>query len=447
MLRHIPCIVIVFNFCTVFGILAEEKPIDPALLEKNGIVRLDGKHLTLFSDMKDKRGSIDQLVLDESVTIFDAAAPLVADFFNVNVGRHENWRVRAVLIENFDTFKPTGLVDEVPKLNNGYALKNNLWIRQQKNDYYRRHLLLHEEVHVWMESVFQSWGPPWYREGVAELLATHRYQDGELTLNVFPDHPKNFPFWGRIEIVQNAVENGKFLPVDEVLNLEPTDYNETEAYAWSWAFAAFYSNHPKYAGVAQKMPPFLKLDKNEFKKKFIEQIETKNSWHEFQNDWSDFATNLVYGYDFERTVISDYAVGKKLSPKKPKELSVTSEKGWQNSGIDVESGKRYRITATGRFQLAQEPTAWWSEANGVTLRYYRGIPIGTLLVAVLPEQSAIQTNSPEGVGFLSPKPIGTHFTGAVPQSGTLFFRINDFPSELRDNKGTIAVTVEEIDGR
>ena len=56
----------------------------------------------------------------------------------------------------------------------GYPRNDGFWLYEQPSDYYRRHLLLHEGTHGFMNTLLGGCGPPWYMEGMAELLATHR---------------------------------------------------------------------------------------------------------------------------------------------------------------------------------------------------------------------------------------------------------------------------------
>ncbi|MCP6280640.1 hypothetical protein NL459_28865, partial [Klebsiella pneumoniae] len=48
----------------------------------------------------------------------------------------------------------------------------------------------------------------------------------------------------------------------------------------------------------------------------------------------------------------------------------------------LEAGKSYRITAEGRFQIANDGESWLCEPNGVTIEYHDGRPLGTLLGAI-----------------------------------------------------------------
>jgi hypothetical protein len=153
-------------------------------------------------------------------------------------------------------------------------------------------------------------------------------------------------------------------------------------------------------------------------------------------EWQVFIGELAHGYDFERTRL-DFAPAK-VTPdvSKPANASIAADRGWQNTGLRLESGKRYKLTATGPYTLANAPKPWTSEPGGVTIRYHRGLPLGILLAVIRPEES------PAGPSpFFNPKVIGLGAAIEPRQTGTLYLRINDFAGELADNTGVANVMV------
>ena len=68
----------------------------------------------------------------------------------------------------------------------GYTRYDTVWIDEQPTEWYRRELLLHEGTHGFMFTLLGECGPPWYMEGMAEYLGTHRWQEGRLTLGYTP---------------------------------------------------------------------------------------------------------------------------------------------------------------------------------------------------------------------------------------------------------------------
>jgi hypothetical protein len=153
------------------------------------------------------------------------------------------------------------------------------------------------------------------------------------------------------------------------------------------------------------------------------------------DEFALFADTLAHGHDIPRTAIG-FQRGEPLIQGE-KKLRVAADRGWQSAGLWLESGRNYRVMATGRYQVAHEPSIWWCEAGGVTIRYHRGRPLGMLLGTLWrPDRPA---DSP--LPFLAPFSIGTGTTLRPDKSGTLYLAINDSPAELDDNAGSLDVVV------
>lgn len=424
-----------------------EIPLDESAMKQTGIRRLESKHLILYTDLAASKQ------VDELPKLFDQLIPLLCNYFELNPQNYETFKVEGFLINDFEKFKSGGAVRQVPNLRNGYALRCRIWVRNQDSEYYRRHLLLHEGVHAFMGYAFGFWGPPWYREGIAELLGTHRLENENLTHGYFPKSRNELSGWGRIDLVRDDFMKHHDKTINDVFELESEDYNENTAYGWSWAFAVFCENHPRYKAAFRQTAWKLNGTPADIAKRFLELLIEKirseqPEWNEqeiiehLNNDWTDFITNLDYDYDFERTRI-DYKPNTQPLLTSETQFQIQADKGWQHSGVRLERGKTYCFTASGRFQLAEKPKIWYSEPNGITLRYYRGIPIGTLLATLIPdrEERFSAKEGTSGIGFSAPQKIGLGKVLTAEVSGELFFRINDFPAELSDNTGNITVKI------
>ena len=151
------------------------------------------------------------------------------------------------LMQDKARFRQAGLLPPyVPALLPGYSINHELWLNEQPSDYYRRHLFLHEGTHGFMNTLLGGCGPAWYMEGLAELLGTHRWHEGRLTLGYMPANRDEVPYWGRSKLVKDAAEAGRARPLKEVVELALTSTNQVEGYAWSWAAATLLDHHPRY---------------------------------------------------------------------------------------------------------------------------------------------------------------------------------------------------------
>jgi hypothetical protein len=331
-------------------------------------------------------------------------------------------------------FQNVGLMPaDLPPFLHGYYRSGRVWLYEQPSDYYRRHLLLHEGTHAFTDAALGGCGPPWYLEGIAELLATHSWIDGKLKLNVFPTRREDVPLWGRIKVVRDAIDAGQPRTLYDVLDYGATAHRQAEPYAWCWALAAFLDGHPRYHERFQKLPTLVR-DAN-FNQKVRELFG--DDWQQLVDEWQVFAANLEYAYDFDRAAI-EFKVGQPL-PAAGATVTIAADRGWQSSGYQLEAGKSYRITATGRFQLAKKPRPWISEPNGVSIRYSQGKPLGILLGAVYSPSKDPKAR----VALAIPLTIGLGAALKPDHSGTLYLRVNDSLAELADNAGKVDVRIVE----
>ena len=169
------------------------------------------------SDADHRRGGKEDL--DDLPKTFDAAFPLWCRYFGLDAGKLADWHVTGYLMKSRERFERAGYWQaDLPPFSNGFSAGQKFWLYDQASPYYRRHLLLHEGVHSFMYLLLGQGGPTRYMEGMAELLATHHWQDGQLQVGYFPASSGEVQQLGRIEIIQNAVAAGHRRGLDDVLD-------------------------------------------------------------------------------------------------------------------------------------------------------------------------------------------------------------------------------------
>lgn len=461
MKRLFPLLVAMMLFGGVASISAQTasfpapRQVDSRRADLAGIRKLTGRHLTLYTDLPTSPA------VDELPAVFDAAVPQWADYFGVDAAKLSGWHMQGYLIHDRAKFADLGLLpEENAQFANGYAQGHELWLEEQPSDYYRRHLLLHEGTHGFMITQLGGCGPGWYMEGMAELLATHRWitpsriatrrtAPKKLILHQVPATRDEVPMWGRIKLVRDAYRTRNLPTVDAVLQIDNRRKLATAEYAWCWAMASMLDANARF----QK--PFRQLQQHvtdpEFNTRF--RREFAHLWPELTVQWQSLASTLDYGHDFSRMSIRHLparSVGAQSLA-----VTITADRGWQSTGWILRAGQAYRISAHGRFQIAQDGEPWISEPGGVTIEYHAGKPLGILLGALVPiaeasvadvsvtdrAESKLRPAAKLQASMFNPLAVGLGTTITPIRDGVLYLRVNDSPARLADNRGTVEVTI------
>jgi hypothetical protein len=405
--------------------------VDDERVAAMGIRKISSRHLELYTDVP-----VDPAV-EELPQVFDLAVSQWCDYFDVDPELAKTWRMTAYLINDKARFDRANLIPaDLPRFLNGIQRGAELWLYRQPTTYYQRHLLLHEGTHGFMQWALGGAGPPWYMEGIAELLGTHSWHDGKLTLNHFPESKEATPHWGRIKVIKAETEAGHGKALEEIMRYDETAHLRVEPYAWCWAAAAFFDGNPAYRDAFRKMQKQARDKTLGFSNTFHNSLSKE--WVHITRQWHVFVINMEYGYDVERE-----AFDRKPTTPLPAagaKITIAADRGWQSSGYLLEAGKAYKIEASGRYQVGNQPKIWWCEPNGITIRYHRKVPLGILLGAIVDEDTLPGTTSV----LAMPDVIGMGTESLVDRSGTLYLRINDSPSELSDNAGELTVRVTPV---
>jgi hypothetical protein len=416
---------------TVYRPSDQRSRYDAARAAELGIARYESKRLLLYTD-------IDPEIARTLPPLFDQAYDAWNEYFGALPPDREGteYQVTGFIMQDKDRFREAGMLPAEARalLVHGIHRRNEFWMNAQDYDYYRRHLMVHEGTHCFMTTMPLAPLPVWYYEGMAELFGTHRLDtEGRATFRVMPGAAENFDGFGRVEMIRNAVKEGRCLTPQGVVDLTMKEFAESKSdpYAWSWALCKFLDTHPRYRERFRELAD--NLDGNEFARRMQSSFGSDAVlWVE----WELFVRNLVYGYDIERAAI-DFRRGEPLPAGGSIATDIRADAGWQSSGVWVEAGRTYSITAAGQVSLAQEPKPWISEPAGVSIRYASGKPIGRLVAGIQSETPPTGT----GEGALwKVIDVGPAATTTPTVDGTLYFRVNDFWNELADNQGAYRVT-------
>ncbi len=428
---------------------AAERKIDLAKARARGIRVLEGKHLQLLTDVPPNPA------IDELPALFDAAVPHWAAFFDIPEEQTRTWHVRGFLMQDRAVFEAAGVLPaDLPEFQNGYSYQGEFYLFNQTSEFYRRHLFLHEGTHTFQFGLTKIHSDQWYTEGIAEYLGLHEWKDGKLRLGIMPATVDEVPKWGRIEFLQQAIRRGETLTFAQLQNLKGPSFANTASYGWTWAAIAVLEHHPQYRERARRLRTNVS-DANfgeVWQKLFAKDLA------DLRDDIAIFVHGAEYGYDWERNRV-EFRAGKPFPPDRHEgRCSVDSARGWQASGIQLTAGQVYEISATGKVLLQQKPEHWPAEANGITLAYHAGQPLGILLGAIrddVPEVKVPPGHAPapknsgnlslveSEMRFMSPLVIGSGCRFRASRTGTLYLRLNDSPAQLKDNRGSLQVSISK----
>ncbi len=414
--------------------------IDEDRVQTAGIRKITGQHLDLYTDVREPEK------VDELVDVFDQAVDQWCAYFNIRLEKARKWKIRAFLIADVNDpsrFQKAGLMPgDLPRFKAGFQRRHNLWLYLQAGNYYTRHLLIHEGTHAFMLWFLRGYGSPWFGEGMAELLAVHRWKEQKLQLLYRLRDRSESENWGRIKQIKDERVSGTAMSLTDVLNIPPTAFLEVRYYAWSWAGCEFFSKHEKTKAVFEKLPQIAELDSTAFNQHFIRSIQDNRA--ELERDWELFVNEMEYGYEIERGCLtSAKPIGARFGSASTR-FNLISDRSWQITDIQVKRGDRFRISGIGEFVVAkaQLNEFWNCQSNGITIRYYQGRPLGMLHAGVLDLEG--KTAKDQVRGLFDPFPIGSDAEIEALSDGVLCLRINESPASLDDNQGALEVTIEKL---
>ena len=333
-------------------------------------------------------------------------------------------------MQDASTFKRLGLIDSrVPEFPFAYALGDQVWVRVQPSDYYTVHLLLHEGVHSLAYKVFGEIGPTWFREGIAELLATHRGSGPDLQIGQVPMSREASPFWGRFKRMDQLRSESQVPRIKSVLEYQANLRGDVDAYGWSWALASMLNAYPQYRKTLLQAAQHGHDTDGEFNQWMMQRLA--GDWEVVQARWRVLVQDFDYGYDWDRQRI-DISKSDPMWNGQAIEMKVDANRGWQSIGVRLNRGMALDISAEGAIVIDDDPKPWVSHPDGVTLEYYRGQPLGKLQARMVPNIAPSEGTLPP----LQTIGVGKRATIQASVPCWLLLRVNDAPSDLTNNESS-----------
>jgi hypothetical protein len=407
-----------------------------ASARRAGLRVIESQHLVLATDRPPRADD----GVDDLPRIFDEAVVVWCGHYGIEPATIRDWRAFGCLVVDRERFRAAGLLPAtIPEFPHGFCDRNRFWLMDQSNPAYRRHLLLHEGVHAFTLTVRGLDAPEWYTEGIAEFLATHRLERDARGVERFvptplPMRKSDVEQLGRIETLRRLAADGRPPTLAAVMAAPTSDHRDISTYASNWAAVALLARHPALA------PSFTAAERGLLDEDFNARLAAQPGWNAAvaAREFAAFTTEIDYGWDFARMRI-DWSPGRPLVV--PTRGTVAAGRGWQNTGMTLAAGGRCRITAHGRVRLGEVPaqagaaaTPIESEADGISLRWYRGHPVGRLLAAQWVERE-------DGTAGFVVLGSGAAAEITAAAAGPLYLKVNEAPGDLADTSGSYTVDV------
>ncbi|MFM7034685.1 MAG: hypothetical protein ACKOYJ_05755 [Planctomycetia bacterium] len=402
-----------------------------AAARRSGLRVIEGSRLVLATDRPIRPGD----GIDDLPRWFDEAFLAWCRHYRIDPATHHDWRSFGCLIVDRERFRAAGLLpDTLPDFTNGFCDRNRFWLMDQSNPDYRRHLLLHEGVHAFTITLRDLDAPPWYAEGIAEMLATHRLEPDahgtqQLIITPIPRSAADVEQLGRIEAIRRLRTAGLAPSLEDVFAMRAAPHGDLAAYASSWAVVALLSRHPRHAGM------FATMERGPLDATMTGRLTGSTGWDAAtaSRDFDAFTDDVDYGYDITRSAI-DWALAPRLEDRVT--LRVAADRGWQNAGVSLARGDRYSIQASGRVVIGTTgDITIESEPDGISLDWYRGRPVGRLLAAQWVEGD--EGSRPRFIVLAE----GASGDITARADGPIYFKINEPPGALADNKDSFTVNI------
>lgn len=407
-----------------------------ASARRAGLRVIESQHLVLATDRPPRADD----GVDDLPRIFDEAVVVWCGHYGIEPATIRDWRAFGCLVVDRERFRAAGLLPAtIPEFPHGFCDRNRFWLMDQSNPAYRRHLLLHEGVHAFTLTVRGLDTPEWYTEGIAEFLATHRLERDARGVERFvptplPVRKSDVEQLGRIETLRRLAADRRPPTLSAVMAVPTGDHRDISTYASNWAAVALLARHPALA------PSFTAAERGLLDEDFNARLAAQPGWNAAvaAREFAAFTTEIDYGWDFARMRI-DWSPGRPLVV--PTRGTVAAGRGWQNTGMTLAAGGRCRITAHGRVRLGEVPaqagaaaTPIESEADGISLRWYRGHPVGRLLAAQWVERE-------DGTAGFVVLGSGAAAEITAAAAGPLYLKVNEAPGDLADTSGSYTVDV------
>ena len=264
-------------------------------------------------------------------------------------------------------------------------------------------IIQHECTHGFCHLTFGGAGPLWLAEGLAEV--GRWWREKERGVNVAP-------------VILTHLHDADRPTLAAITAPNQPPSNDWRDYTWRYALCQMLLDNPNYADRFRGLAVALMEGQPGVSFESVYGPVSREVAFEFEQ----FLTHVGNGYRADLTAWPWKAKQRKLAPGGVGRAKVKGAAGWQASGVEVEAGAVYVITAEGAWHMAADADSTGPDGDGAG----RGRLAGALY--------ADFTLSTE-------IPLGSHSSWIAPADGLLMLRAADAWTELADNDGTLSITI------
>ena len=286
-------------------------------------------------------------------------------------------------------------------------------------------------------------GPPWYMEGMAELLATHHWQDGQLDGRLLSDQQPRSPQLGPDRNHSKrrwppGTRRDARTTCSTLRGVDRRSITTSMAGRGGWprfstatrAIASVFARCPSCSAAGDFEAEFRRL---------------------FAADWDAAATpsgRPSWPASTMATISSGWRstfdrASRSMAARAQAKIDV--DHGWQSSRLRLEAGKTYELSASGRYQIGRRAGRLVVRAgrrdDSLLSRPAAGNSAGRRAIAG--RRRRRRRADPSDRPRVGQRSVGQADSSSDwarrsrrPQSGTLYLRVNEPAGELADNSGT-----------
>ena len=268
----------------------------------------------------------------------------------------------------------------------------------------RHSIVQHEAVHAFCALAFESIGPVWYAEGMAEL--GNNWKPDKKAVNVD-------------SVVIDYLTSSKPKKMADIVAAGQITGDSWQAYAWRWALCHLLANNDNYSRRFKKLGiAMMSGGEDSFERAFGK--VAKNISFEYDQ----FVENFGNGYRVDLCQWDWGVAASNLDGNGRTKTTVSAQAGWQPTKLEVRTGVSYQFVANGDWKLS--PKEKFMNAKG---RDGRGQLVGAIL-----------TEDPmTGFHLSEPIRLSKHGQFSAAETGQLYLRCEDSWTELNDNEGEVLV--------